>query len=252
MKKNLVIGFVMLLTALFSASLVMSEMPGSDADALWNYITKDSPYQKWSFWPDHQGIQDGRAPHGPRHKVYVNDKALTSTAPPLQYGSIQVKENFNMAGELKTIKGDDMTAVLLFHPVIQEFATLLAIYVLWLGLQRFRSLHWHQKVDFKWKSHVNLGIVTLGLWLAGLIGGLIMVRIWWHGFLVTGIHGKLALVMLPLLLFGLFSGLYMDRRKKKRKFLPLLHGTNNLLLLIMALYQAYTGWLVYSVHVLGG
>ena len=103
MKKNLTIGFVMLLAALFTVPLVMAEMPGSDANALWNYITKVSPYQKWSFWPDHQGMQDGRAPHGPKHKVYVNDKALASCAPPLQYGAIQVKENFNMAGELKAI-----------------------------------------------------------------------------------------------------------------------------------------------------
>ena len=103
MKKNLLLGFVMLLVALFTVPVVMAEMPGSDADALWNYITKASPYQKWSFWPDHQGIQDGRAPHGPKHKVYVNDKALASNTPPLQYGAIQVKENFNMTGELKAI-----------------------------------------------------------------------------------------------------------------------------------------------------
>jgi len=144
-----------------------------------------------------------------------------------------------------------MTIVLLFHPVIQGLATLLAGYVLWLGLQRFRSRHWHQRVSFKWRSHVNLGIVTLGLWLAGLVGGLIMVRVWWHSFMITKIHGKVALAMLPLLLFGFFSGLYMDRRKKKRTFLPLLHGSNNLLLLILALAQAYTGWWVYSVYVLG-
>ena len=144
-----------------------------------------------------------------------------------------------------------MTVMLLFHPLIQILATLLAVYVLWLGLQRFRSLHWHQRVAFKWRSHVKLGIVTLGLWLAGLFGGLIMARIWWQGFLITGTHGQTALIMLPLLLFGLFSGLYLDRRKKKRVVLPLLHGFNNLLLLILALYQAYTGWWVYSVYVLG-
>ena len=127
-----------------------------------------------------------------------------------------------------------MTGVLLFHPVIQVLATLLAGYVFWLGLQRFQSLHWHRRVSFKWKAHVKLGIISLGLWLAGLVGGLVMVRLWWHGFLITGTHGKQALIMLPLLLFGLFSGLYMDRRKKKRKVLPLLHGTNNLLLLILS------------------
>ncbi len=144
-----------------------------------------------------------------------------------------------------------MTAPLLFHPVIQALTTTLAGYVLWLGLQRFQSQHLHRKIAFKWKSHVTLGTVALGLWLAGLIGGLIMVKIWWGGILITGSHGKTALFMLPLILFGLFSGLYMDHRKKKRSALPLLHGLNNLLLLILALYQAYTGWWVYSVYVIG-
>ena len=144
-----------------------------------------------------------------------------------------------------------MVIVLLFHPLLQALATLLAGYVLWLGVQRFRSVHWRQKVVFKWKAHVKLGTVALGSWLAGLAGGLTMARFWWHGFLVTGTHGKTALTMLPLLLFGLISGLYMNRHKKKRTLLPLLHGSNNLLLLALAGYQAYTGWWVYSIYVLG-
>lgn len=144
-----------------------------------------------------------------------------------------------------------MKIILTFHPLIQVFATLLAAYVLWLGGQRFWSLHWRQKVVFKWQLHVKLGTVALGLWLAGLLGGLASVRFWWHGFLITGTHGQTALAMLPLIFFGLFSGLYMNRRKKKRTVLPLLHGTNNLLLVILAGYQAYTGWWVYSAYVLG-
>jgi hypothetical protein len=144
-----------------------------------------------------------------------------------------------------------MSATLLFHPALQLCATLLAGYVFWLGLQRFKSQHLHKKVTFKWNSHVKLGLVALGLWLTGLVGGLVMVRIWWRGFLITGSHGKTALLMVPLLLFGLLSGLYMDRHKKKRAILPLLHGFNNLLLLILALSQVYTGWWVYNVYVLG-
>ena len=144
-----------------------------------------------------------------------------------------------------------MTIALLFHPAIQLSATLLAGYVLWLGLRRFQSQHLHKKIAFKWKSHVTLGVMALVLWLAGLIGGLIMVRIWWRGFLITGNHGRTALLMVPLLLFGLISGLYMDRRKKKREVLPLLHGFNNLLLLILALSQIYTGLWVYSTYVVG-
>jgi len=91
-------------------------------------------------------------------------------------------------------------------------------YVLWLGLQRFRPLHWHQKVAFQWKSHTNLGIVTLGLWLTGLVGDIIIARVWWHGFLITGTHGKVALIMIPFLFFGLFSGLYIDLHRKKERF----------------------------------
>ena len=78
-------------------------MPGAEPDALWNHITKVSPYTKWAFFPDHQGMQPGRAPHGPLHKVYVNDRALNSTKPPVQYGSIIVKENYNKAKVLKAI-----------------------------------------------------------------------------------------------------------------------------------------------------
>ncbi len=152
---------------------------------------------------------------------------------------------------IKIEPGEDMIIALLFHPLLQMFATLLAGYVLWLGIQRFRARHWRHKVAFKWQVHVKLGIVALGLWLAGLIGGLALARFWWHGFLVTGTHGKMALIMLPLLLFGIISGLYMNRRRKKRTLLPLLHGSNNLLLLILALYQAYTGCWVFSVYVLG-
>jgi hypothetical protein len=89
--------------SLLIISLAFAKMPGSDSAALWNYITKESPYQKWSFWPDHQGMQPGRAPHGPQHKVYVNDRLLNSTKTPVQYGSIQVKENYSNKGELKAI-----------------------------------------------------------------------------------------------------------------------------------------------------
>ena len=70
---------------------------------MWGYITKESPYTKWEFWPDHQGMQPGRAPHGPLHKVFVNDRALDSSQPPVQYGSIAVKENYGKDKELKAI-----------------------------------------------------------------------------------------------------------------------------------------------------
>lgn len=84
-------------------TIVFAQMPGPEPDALWNYITKESPYTRWGFWPDHQGMQPGRAPHGPLHKVYVNDRALNSSKPPVQYGSIAVKENYGKDKKLKAI-----------------------------------------------------------------------------------------------------------------------------------------------------
>lgn len=83
--------------------LVLAEMPGPDGKALWDYITKTSPYTQWGFWPDHQGMQPGRAPHGPQHKVYVNEAGLTSTQPPAKYGTIEVKENYTKDGKLAAI-----------------------------------------------------------------------------------------------------------------------------------------------------
>lgn len=85
------------------ASTASAELPGADTAALWAYITKVSPYTQWSFWPDHQGVQPGRAPHGRLHKVYVNDRALNSSRPPVQYGSIEVKENYDNSMNLKAI-----------------------------------------------------------------------------------------------------------------------------------------------------
>lgn len=84
-----------------SVAWAVVKMPGADAKELWQYISETAPYQKWSFWPDHQGMQPGNAPHGPFHKVYVNPPALNSKKAPAEYGSIVVKENY---GKDKTLK----------------------------------------------------------------------------------------------------------------------------------------------------
>ena len=141
--------------------------------------------------------------------------------------------------------------MLSIHPIIQLSATCLGLYVFYLGVQRFRSLHLKQKVKFNWKRHVLLGKIVMATWLAGILGGVSIAYMTWHGFLVTGIHGKVTLVILPLILFGLFSGLHMNRMKKKRTFFPFVHGLVNLTILVLALYQISTGWWVYNVYVLG-
>lgn len=141
--------------------------------------------------------------------------------------------------------------MLSIHPVTQGSAILLALYVFFLGVQRFRFLHLDQEVTFKWKRHVLLGEIALGAWLVGMVGGMTMVYFYWSGFLMTGTHGKVALVMVPFIIFGLASGQYMNHNKKKRKALPLIHGLSNLVLFILALIQVVSGWRVYRVFVLG-
>lgn len=142
--------------------------------------------------------------------------------------------------------------MLAVHPIIQFLAILLALYVFSLGLQRFRFLHLQQKSIFRWKRHAALGKIALGLLLAGMLGGMAMVYVYWHGFLVMGIHGKVALAMVPFIIFGVGSGLYMDHKKKNRKLLTFIHGLNNLVVLVLALTQVVSGWGIYRSFVLGG
>ncbi|MCP4118690.1 MAG: DUF4079 domain-containing protein [Desulfobacteraceae bacterium] len=142
--------------------------------------------------------------------------------------------------------------MLFFHPLLQVAAIILALYVLSIGINRFRSLHLKHKTMFKWKQHVLLGTIALVTWGAGMVGGLILVRIYWRGFLITGLHGKTALLMLPMILFGLISGYVMNKTRQKRPVLPLAHGINNLILTLLALTQLITGWGVIKLFVLGG
>jgi len=139
--------------------------------------------------------------------------------------------------------------LLVIHPIIQFAAVMLTLYVFYLGVQRFWSLH--QKRLFRWKRHVLLGKIAMLAMLGGMMGGMTMLYLYWHGFLITGLHGKVALVMTPFIIFGAASGLYMNRNKKKRTALPMIHGLSNLVILILALTQVVTGWRVYMQFVLG-
>ena len=141
--------------------------------------------------------------------------------------------------------------MLSFHPIIQMSATVLCLYVLVLGAARFRRLHLKQKIIFKWQHHVKLGTTALLILLFGDFFGLLMVKISWHGFLITGNHGRRLFFILPLILAGLLSGWYMHKRKKKRVILPLIHGSVNVLLVVLLLFQAFSGWQVYNAYVLG-
>lgn len=128
---------------------------------------------------------------------------------------------------------------------------MLALFVFYQGVQRFRFLHLNQKAAFGWKRHVVLGEIALGMWLAGTVGGATTVYVYWRGFFITGTHGKVALAMVPFIIFGLASGLYMNYKRRGRKVLPFIHGVSNLVALILACVQVATGWGVYRMFVLG-
>ena len=95
--------FVTLCLTIFIGTTAMAEMPGADPKELWEHITKTSPYTQWKFWDDHKGMLEGDEPHGSFHKVYVNDIAYGSSSAPLEYGAIEVKENYNKKEKLMAI-----------------------------------------------------------------------------------------------------------------------------------------------------
>ena len=142
--------------------------------------------------------------------------------------------------------------MLFFHPVFQFAGMLLAFYVFFLGLNRFRVNHLGQKAVFPWKRHVTMGSVALLALLSGMAGGFLISYVYWGALLTTGTHSITAIAMVPFFLFGIGSGLYMNARKEKRKFLPLIHGINNLILLGFGLSQLSTGWMILRYRVLGG
>lgn len=142
--------------------------------------------------------------------------------------------------------------MLTVHPIVQSTAILLACYTFLLGMARFRSVHLGQKTRFKWKQHVLMGKIALGVLLSAAIGGMLLVYLYWHGLMITGIHGKVGLFLCPFIVFGLASGIYMDKNRKQRKILNLLHGLNNCIILILALSQIVTGIKVYKMFVMGG
>jgi hypothetical protein len=144
-----------------------------------------------------------------------------------------------------------MKILLPVHPAMQFLATLLALYVFYQGIKRFRSLHLNQKAVFEWRQHVVLGEIALGALLAGMLGGTMTVYLVWGEFFITGTHRKIAFVMAPLIMFGLGSGLFMHYRKHTRKMLPFVHGLNNLIVLILACVQVVTGYGVYQKYVAG-
>ncbi|CCH49128.1 DUF4079 family protein [Pseudodesulfovibrio piezophilus] len=136
------------------------------------------------------------------------------------------------------------------HPAIQSIAMILAVYVLFMGLQRFRFQHLKVKSAFNWKRHVLLGKVVHGIWLIGCALGLFMAWYAWGSIDLTEGHFLVGVLMVPMILIALVSGLVLEKPKGKRAGLALLHGVCNLLLFCMACYQAWTAVEVIQIFLL--
>ncbi len=77
-------------------------LPPPNPRLLWHYITKESPYTRWQHFPGTTGpTRVDENPHGDWVNVFVNDRAFNSISKPsspfqMQYGSIMVKENYEL------------------------------------------------------------------------------------------------------------------------------------------------------------
>jgi hypothetical protein len=79
---------------------LFENQPGADAEQLWQYITKLSPYKSWRTLPRMTNpLRVTEIPHGDWVGIYVNDEAYDSIANQsnpfkMKYGSILIKENY--------------------------------------------------------------------------------------------------------------------------------------------------------------
>lgn len=72
-------------------------LPAADGKAVYEYITKTSPYQKWALFPGKDKLYEGKHPHGALLTTYVSAdalKAINGKAGMLPNGAIIVKENY--------------------------------------------------------------------------------------------------------------------------------------------------------------
>ncbi len=134
--------------------------------------------------------------------------------------------------------------MLWIHPVLQALVTLVAFYVLFLGVQRFRRAHLGHKVPFAWKRHVFLGRSVIIGWILGLVLGKAAVYYELGMMEMFQVHSQWSMIMTVFMLVSYATGSALDRRPKKRVALPLIHACSGAVLLGIALYQAYTGWLI--------
>lgn len=131
--------------------------------------------------------------------------------------------------------------MLWIHPIWQVMTIFPALYVFYLGWERFAAAALGQARPFLWKRHVALGKAVIYMWIYGTLVGVSAAWVNWHTYGVTGTHFKLGMIIVILAIFSYWSGLHMDNHKKQRKVLPIIHGAGNLLALLCALFLIGSG-----------
>ena len=89
--------------AVQEAANMSEQMPKAEAEAVWKYISEENPFKKWTFWEDHQRIDNGNGAFSPNHKVYVNQQTVDSKSTPFQNESMAVSYIRSPADELQAI-----------------------------------------------------------------------------------------------------------------------------------------------------
>ncbi|MCF8051305.1 MAG: DUF4079 domain-containing protein [Desulfobacterales bacterium] len=131
--------------------------------------------------------------------------------------------------------------LLWIHPLVQGLTALLALYVLWLGWQRFSSRHLGRQTVFQWNRHVTLGKVVVIVWALGAFGGIGATYISFGKIFPQSTHFIAGLLTLPVLLLVWLTGTHMDRNRGKSNTLPLVHLVAVLVMLVLVGIQAVTG-----------
>jgi hypothetical protein len=98
MKKH--IWTTVVLTGLMAAGLGLSraaeQLPSTNPEAFWTYISKTNPYKDWQHWPGYPGKFPGKSPHGAYLEFYGNDIAIKAAkeGKEMPWGAILVKTNY--------------------------------------------------------------------------------------------------------------------------------------------------------------
>ncbi len=85
---------------------VVSDLPDTNGEDVYAYITEENNYRNWDTWPLKDEIYASTSIHGPLLSTYVSDNAvpaIRNRGGELPYGSLIVRESYDAEGELREI-----------------------------------------------------------------------------------------------------------------------------------------------------